>query len=313
MDTRIERLLAGRRELLKLACAGALVIAAPAGGTQQTTADLGALLARLERESGGRLGVGIVGLQSGLLVGYRLDERFAMCSTFKLLLVALILIEIQAGRLRSDTPIQYDASDMLSYAPVTAQFLERGYMSIAALAEAAQTASDNVAANLLLDLIGGPAGFTQKLRAIGDASTRLDRYEPDMNFVPHGELRDTTTPGAMATTVHKILCGSMLSGENGRNLRAWMQNTRTGLDRLRAGFPEGWRSGDKTGTGIAPGMPNKYNDIAVVWPGNSNPGFVIAAYFEADGEYDDVRDTDVAILRDVGRIVANRMLSGAIQ
>ena len=86
-------------------------------------------------------------------------------------------------------------------------------------------------------------------------------------------------------------------------MRAWMENTRTGLDRLRAGFPVGWRAGDKTGTGIARGMRNKYNDIAVVWPGDNNSGFVLAAFYEADGEYDDVRVQDVAVLNKVGRIV----------
>ena len=127
-----------------------------------------------------------------------------------------------------------------------------------------------------------------------------------MNFVLPGEARDTTTPAAMAQTIRSLVSGSQMSAESTGRLIAWMQQTRTGLSRLRAGFPESWRSGDKTGTGIVEGMPNRYNDVAVAWPDDGTPGFVVAAYYEADGEYDHVRDRDVAILRQVGEIAAKR-------
>ena len=173
-------------------------------------------------------------------------------------------------------------------------------MTLEGLAEATQTTSDNPAANLLLRLIDGPQGFTERLRAVGDNVTRLDRYELALNFVPDGEIRDTTTPCAMAATVNRLLFGPVLSATSRERLQRWMRETRTGAKRIRAGVPDGWGVGNKTGTGIADGMANKYNDVAVVWPPDAAPA-IVAAYYEADGQYDEIRAVDEAVLAEVGR------------
>ena len=297
-----------RRGVIKAGIASFAVVCA-AGCNERDPADSYVeRIADLEHRSGGRLGVGLLKLPSEDPVGHRLDERFGMCSTFKLALAAVILKETQEGRLILDRPVNYTSNDIVSYAPVTSQYLERGYMTVAELAEATQMTSDNTAANLLLDLIGGPAGFTDRLRKIGDTSTRLDRYEPEMNLVPPGEVRDTTTPAAMAATVRHIFSGKYLSVQYQQLLQTWMVDTETGLERLRAGFPAAWTAGDKTGTGIADSMANKYNDVAVAWPDDGTPSFVLAAYYEADDTYDTIRDQDEAVLRAVGQITANYLL-----
>lgn len=296
-----------RRDLLKLAISSALAISVPVRGGQDNAAAFAAALADLEKKSGGRLGVAVTDLDSGELAGHRVDERFGMCSTFKLPLAAIVLLQAQRGQLDLDARVSYSSDDMVAYAPVTGKNLERGYMTVAELAKATQQTSDNVAANLLLGLVGGPAGFTASLRSMGDEVTRLDRIEPEMNYVPPGEVRDTTTPAAMAATVRRILVGPLLSDDNKALLAKWMEETGTGRNRLRAGFPAGWRSGDKTGTGIAAGMPNIYNDVAVAWPNDTTPAFVVAAYYEADGEYDEMRAVDIAVLQQAGEITAARL------
>jgi beta-lactamase class A len=167
---------------------GALLGAAAifATGLQSARAAPRARLAleRLERKSGGRLGVHIAFLDERPPVGWRADERFGLCSTFKLPLAAMILADIDAGMMSADERIAYTEKDMVAWAPVTGPRLAEGAMSALELAKAAQTKSDNVAANLLLQRVGGPAGFTRRLRAWNDRMTRLDRYELDLNLVP---------------------------------------------------------------------------------------------------------------------------------
>ena len=261
-------------------------------------------LAQLEKKTGGRLGVALLDTGTGALTGHRLHERFGMCSTFKLPLAAAILRKVDEGSLRLDQWVPYTQADMVPHAPVTQQHLAQGGMTVQALAEAAQTTSDNVAANLLLHLLGGPAGFTSMLRAAGDTVTRLDRIEPAMNEVPRGELRDTTTPQAMAQTVSRQLTGGWLSSNATTLLTGWMVATQTGTKRLRAGLPPTWRAGDKTGTGMAPGMPDKYNDIAITWPPGRTP-LIVTAYFETRITHGGrIRDADQAVLAQVGRIAA---------
>ena len=258
-------------------------------------------LADLERKCGGRLGVAILDTGSGQLTGHRLGERFAMCSTFKLPLAGAILREIDQGRLQRDQWVAYGQADMVSHAPVTSQHLDRGGMTVAALAEAAQTTSDNPAANVLLNLIGGPAGFTAILRTAGDTTTRLDRLEPQLNLVTGQDLRDTTTPVAMARTTAHMLTSEWLSAESRATLSAWMVATTTGKKRLRAGLPQDWRAGDKTGTATDPSMRDKYNDVAIAWP-PGKPPLVITAFLETRSSHNEIRDEDQAVLAEVGRI-----------
>jgi beta-lactamase class A len=281
-------------------------------GTGGARREAESALADLERSVGGRIGVYALSGPGGQTLSHRGGERFGMCSTFKLPLVAVILREIDGGRLSFDQWVPYSRDDLVFYAPVTEANLDKGGMSVGALAEAAQTTSDNVAANLLLKLIGGPAGLTAELRELGDPTTRLDRFEPEMNFVPKGELRDTTTPEAMARLVAGIFTGDALTHASRERLAQWTIATKTGLERLRKGLPADWLAGDKTGTASAKGMPNKHNDVAIVWPPSTTGALrvaVVAAYYEAPDHFESVRAEDNAVLAEVGRIAA-RWIAG---
>lgn len=288
-----------RRELIGAACIGLL----RPGTLFAQGGHLARALQALEATHGGRLGVAVLDTGTGSVAGHRLDERFAMCSTFKLALAALILREAEQGRLSLSDRVSYTERDLLPVSPVSTRLLREGGATVGALAEAAQVHSDNAAANLLLARLGGPAGFTSRLRALGDTVTRLDRLEPQLNLVVAGDERDTTTPRAMAATVARVTVGDGLTPASRDRLVGWMVTTETGLKRLRAGLPATWRAGDKTGTAMAKDMTDKYNDLAVVFPPGRAP-LVIAAYYDTDEHSADIRDADQAVLADVGRLVA---------
>lgn len=256
----------------------------------------------LERKQA-RLGVCLLDTSTGEFAGHRLDERFAFCSTFKLPLVAAVLREADDGRLDLAEVLPYAKSDLLPWAPVTGKHVAKGGLSIVVLAQAAQELSDGLAANLLVKRLGGPAAVTAKFREMGDTVTRLDRYEPDLGLVLSGDLRDTTTPVAMAQLVRRITTGTLLQPDSRERLLRWMENTSTGTRRLRAGLPADWRSGNKTGTGRAAGTTNKCNDVAITFPPNRSP-VVIAVFFDS-GEYTaQVEARHEAVVAEVGRIAA---------
>lgn len=250
-----------------------------------------------------RLGVCLLDTATGETVGTRTDEFFAMCSTFKLAMVGACLREADAGRISLNEVVRYEEGDLLSWAPATRENLARGGMPIIELAEAAQRFSDGTAANLLIRRLGGPAAVTRKFREMGDPISRLDRYEPDLGMVLSGDLRDTTSPGAMARTVLRLITGDLLSQRSRDRLLGWMRETSTGPKRLRAGLPAAWRVGNKTGTGRDAGITNKCNDIAIAFPPARAP-IIISAYYDS-GEYtDQVEDSHQAVLAEVGRIAA---------
>ncbi len=227
----------------------------------------------LEKQSGGRLGVAVLDTGSGVQAGYRARERFPMCSTFKLLAVAAVLAQVDRGRERLDRSIAFAAADLLEYAPATRARVAEGRMPIADLCEAAITMSDNTAANLLLALLGGPAGVTAYARSIGDRVTRLDRSEPALNEAAPHDVRDTTAPSAIAGDLQTILAGTALSRASRDKLVGWLIACKTGDRRLRAGVPAGWRVGDKTGSG----EHGTTNDVGILWPPDRDP-ILVAAY-----------------------------------
>ena len=268
----------------------------------QPIVNLPAEFAAIEATSGGRLGVYGLDTGSGNIIGHRAESRFGMCSTFKFLLAAAVLHEHDHGRLDLNTLIPFTKADLIANSPITKANIRNGAMTIRDLAHATQLTSDNTAANLLLKKLGGPTGFTAMLRAMGDPITRVDRIEPAMNLVPAGELRDTTTPRAIAETAARLLTGQVLTPSSRAMLIEWMIETQTGLKRIRANVPKNWRVGDKTGTGSHPSMPNKYNDVAILMPPNRAP-ITVACYYEGPAYFAEMRAEDEAVLAKVGEVV----------
>jgi len=240
--------------------------------------DSDAPFADIESALGGRVGMFALDTEDGAAMSHRADERFAMCSTFKWLLAAFALSQVDRDEMSLDERLSYGAADLLDYAPVTKEHVDTGWLTVEALCRASVTISDNTAANLLLRRVGGPAELTSFLRETGDTVTRLDRNEPELNTNLPGDERDTTTPRAMAGSMNRILAGNVLSGPGRDMLLKWMRDATTGLDRLRAGLPSDWVAGDKTGTGVN----GAANDVAIAWPPNRHPILIAAYLSESD-------------------------------
>lgn len=235
-------------------------------------------IAKIERTLGARIGLYGQTLSGDRRIGHRADERFAMCSTFKLLLAATVLRRVDRGEEHLDRVVPYGTADLLSYAPITRAHVGEGAMTVEALCAAAVMLSDNTAANLLLAQLGGPSQVTAFARRLGDPVTRLDRIEPALNVVPPGDVRDTTSPESIAGDLRRLVFGDALSQASRARLTGWLVDCRTGLTRIRAGLPAGARAGDKTGTWDAPGVVTA-NDVAVIWPARGGP-LLLAVYVE---------------------------------
>ncbi|MFU8947521.1 class A beta-lactamase [Mycetocola zhadangensis] len=238
--------------------------------------------ADLEEEFDARLGVYALDTGTGATVEYRSDERFAYASTIKVFGAAVMLDQTTDAEL--DTLVRYDPSDLLEYAPITEQHVDTG-MTLRELADASLRYSDNTAAILIYEQIGGPAAVGTALKSWGDDVTSTDRIEPDLNEATPGDLRDTSTPETLATNLHSLLLGDALQPGDRQLLTDWLVGNTTGDNLIRAGVPADWTVGDKTG---AAGYGTR-NDIAVIWPPDGEPIVlaVLSSRSEPDAEYDD--------------------------
>ncbi|MEV7327512.1 class A beta-lactamase [Micromonospora sp. NPDC093244] len=237
---------------------------------------------RLEKTYGARLGVHAIDTGTGRTVRYRADERFAYASTYKALAAAEVLDATTDAEL--DKVVRYSASDLVTHSPITERHVADG-MTLRALADAAVRYSDNTAGNLLLRHLGGPKRFEAELRKIGDTVTDASRYETSLNEATPGDRRDTSSPTALADDLRAYAVADALEPTDRDTLIGWLRGNTTGGTLIRAGVPDGWIVGDKTGTG---GYGTR-NDIAVIWPPDRAPIVlvVLSSRDEKDATSDD--------------------------
>lgn len=188
-------------------------------------------------------------LGSNRTLGYRADDLFATCSTFKAYVAAAILQKVQQGELKLTDGVFIDPA---LFVPVASPMTEPnvgGWLPLSDLCEAAVRQSDNTATNLMLEILGGPPSVTEFARSVGDDRTSMVRWEPNLNTAVPGDPRDTTTPRAIGTGFLTMLTGDVLDEPNRAQLNEWMSTIVTGDARIRAGLPAGWTIADKTGAG----------------------------------------------------------------
>lgn len=206
------------------------------------------------------------------MVLYRADERFPLCSTFKVMGVSAILKKNMTDSHLLNQRVMYEKQQVVAWSPITLKHVTGG-MTVSELCAAAIMYSDDTAINLLMKKLGGPLAVTAFARSIDDMTFRVDHWEPDLNCSP-GDSHDTTTPVAMQKSLQQLALGNILEKTQREQLLTWLKNNTTGKDRIRAGVPKDWLVADKTGSGDY----GTTNDVAIIWPPKGKP-IVVAIYF----------------------------------
>ncbi len=242
-------------------------------------------LAALEKNSGGRLGVALINTADNTQTLYRADERFAMCSTSKVMAAAAVLKQSETQKGLLSQRVEIKPSDLINYNPIAEKHVN-GTMTFGELSAAALQYSDNTAMNKLIAHLGGPDKVTAFARTIGDDTFRLDRTEPTLNTAIPGDPRDTTTPLAMAQTLRNLTLGNALGETQRAQLVTWLKGNTTGAASIQAGLPTSWVVGDKTGSGDY----GTTNDIAVIWPEDRAPLILVTYFTQPEQKAESRRD-----------------------
>ncbi len=236
---------------------------------------------QLEKKYDARLGVYAIDTGTNQTIAYRPNERFAFASTYKALAAGVLLQQNAMDKLNE--VIKFTKEDLVEYSPVTERHVDTG-MTLGEIAEAAVRYSDNTAGNILFHKIGGPKGYEQALRQMGDRVTMSDRFETELNEAIPGDIRDTSTAKAIATNLKAFTVGNALPVHKRNILTEWMKGNATGDKLIRAGVPTDWIVGDKSGAGSY----GTRNDIAIVWPPNRSPIIIaiLSSKDEKEATYD---------------------------
>lgn len=239
-------------------------------------------IAKLEDEYDAKIGIYAINTETNQTIEYHPDERFAYASTFKALATAMLLKQNSLEDLEKN--VTYSKDNLVAHSPVTEKHVDSG-MTLLEISEAAIRKSDNTAANLLLEALGGPEKFKDSLNKIGDEITQPERYETELNEFSPKKKSDTSTPRAMATDLKKVTQSDFLPEDKRELLIDWMTGNEAGDSLIRAGAPVDWTVMDKSGAGNY----GTRNDIAVVNPPNKKPIIIaiMSRHDKENAEYDD--------------------------
>ncbi len=229
-------------------------------------------MASIEKRISGRIGVSILETHNQNKWEYKGNERFPMMSTFKTLACAKMLKDSEKGVLDKNTLSLIDPKHLIAWSPVT-EPLAGGSITLEKACEATMFTSDNTAANIVLQHIGGPQALTLFLRSIGDPISQLDRIEPDLNQARLDDIRDTSTPNSMNETLKALLFGGVLNKISQDQLLHWMQGNVVSNGLLRSILPKGWSIADRAGAG---GFGSR-GMTAVIWTTTRKP-LIISIY-----------------------------------
>lgn len=281
--------------------AALLVVAMPAHASFDLPQLKQALDGLAARDGGGRLGVAVRDLKDGTSVMLDGASAFAMQSVYKLPIAVALLDRVDRGRISLSRNVHVtQAQRAPGFSPLAREIGPDGIdRSIGQLLEAMMIGSDNTAADMLLDEVGGPAAVQAVLMLKGIHGVRVDRPEKQLQSDWLGlgrwreklydeqareeaiaalpiqrrqaaidaylrDPRDTATPRGLLDLLARLAAGEILSAQSTQRLLGLMTASVTGTTKLKAGLPPGWTLAHKTGSsgdrlGIAPAE----NDVGI--------------------------------------------------
>lgn len=247
---------------------GVSIVTLAASSQYANALEVGALSKSVQAEEArldARIGMAVFDVKDGSRWAHRGDERFPLTSTHKSFSCAALLKQVDQHMLALENIISIERASLVAYSPVIEK--AGGQVTLRDACAASVSWSDNTAANIVTEAIGGTQAFTNFMRDIGDPHTRLDRKEPEMNEAAPNDLRDTTTPNAIVESLRRIVLGDVLRQDSRALLIDWMINDRVADALLRASLPRTWSIADKSGAG---GYGSR-SIVAVIWPENREP------------------------------------------
>jgi beta-lactamase class A len=283
-------------------------------------------LARLERElvrlsaiAGGKVGVGIIHLETGRELYVNADEPYPMASTYKVPIAVQLLTRVDSGTVRLDSMIVLKPSDLHPGSGTLSNLLDDPGVSLSVrnLLELMLLISDNSATDIMLRTAGSGAAVNARLAALGIAGISVNRPTVDLiadaigvrDLPPeeqrtlaafrmraaavgeaaqreaakafYNDRRDTATPRGMATLLQAIWQRKGLSEANALLLLDIMRRCETGENRIKGLLPPATQVMHKTGT-LGIGVAN---DVGIVrLPDNA--GHVVVAVFVKESTKD---------------------------
>ena len=190
-----------------------------------------------------------------------------MQSVFKLPLAMFVLHRIEQGAFTLDQPVRFLAEDRIlphAYSPLNEKFPGANVdVPLRELLRLAVSLSDNVAADILLRISGGPKATNDFISALDIRGFQLQDNENTLHHDVSAQYRNWFEPAAAVRLLRCINDRSPLTPQHTQMLLSWMETSRAA--RLKNELPEGVRVFHKAGTSdVDNGLAHATNDIGLM-------------------------------------------------
>ena len=216
-------------------------------------------LRTLSESAGGDIGVAVVHVESGRMADFEGTKELPLYSVYKLPLAVTVLQEVEKKNLLLEKKVRVTPDDVAPGSQFNRDLWRQPVeKTVAELLEFSIVRSDNTSSDKLLELIGGPAGVSERMRAFG--FSHIDIKYSSREFAAHRDKPNRATASDLAQLLAKLQKGELLQQPQFSLLFGFMERARTGGERrLRANLPAGTQVAEKTGTG-----DNTTNDVGLI-------------------------------------------------
>ncbi len=191
-----------------------------------------------------------------------------MQSVFKLPLALTVLHHVEQGTLSLDQPVRFLPQDRILphvYSPLQEKYPDAGVdVPLRELLRLTVSLSDNVAADILLRLVGGPKTVNTYIGSLGISGFHLQDNEAVLHHEVSAQYRNWFEPAGAVQLLRRINDNSPLTREHTNLLVAWM----TPADRtpgLDGDLPDGVQVAHKSGhSDVDNGVAHATNDIGLI-------------------------------------------------
>jgi len=188
-----------------------------------------------------------------------------MQSVFKLPLVIAVLHRVELGTLSLDQPVRFLPEDRIphAYSPLQDKYPNAGVDSpLRELMQMTVSLSDNVAADILLRLVGGPDAVGDYIASLGVAGFHLEDSERTLHQDVSAQYRNWFAPAGAVQLLRRISDHSPLTPAHTELLLSWMDSRG---NRLQTDLPPGTHVAHKSGTSdVDNGVAHATNDIGLI-------------------------------------------------
>jgi beta-lactamase class A len=175
---------------------------------------------------------------------------------------------VEQGTLALDQPVRFLPQDRILphvYSPLQDQYPKAAVdVPLRELLRLTVSLSDNVAADILLRLVGGPKAVNTYVTALGISGFHLQDSEAVLHHEVSAQYRNWFEPARAVQLLRRISDNSPLTSEHTDLLLSWMTPAlRT--KRLARDLPTGTHAAHKSGTSdVDDGVAHATNDIGLI-------------------------------------------------